>query len=1052
MLNCYLKTGALAIMLFCVGTLNGIAQVNQVSASASEGRLSGIVLDEYGKALSGAVIKIEDSKEYTFEKNRQDQYHVKTIIHEGQQLGVSDETGSFNIPVGNKEANILVTFPGYLTQILKLSDQGKMIIKMEPAYLKNPEKVTILYDEKDSKEILGSVASIYNRQLKTTPTSLYLNALSGRLPGFQTIEYSGFGTGRTTPITKIEFGISFPNDATEHSSGHSDNSEVLFNLRGQKPVTMIDGVQRDIYSIDPENIESVTVLKDALSTILLGQKSSRGVLQILTKKGISGPPRISFTAQTGVQNSLNQPKPLEAYQYAYLYNEGLTNAGQSAAYSSGDFSKFREGSSPFRFPNVNWYNTILRDDAPLSKYNLNINGGLKNARYSISVSYFNQQGMFKTSDDFDYSTKLELNRYLINSSIDVDVTKDFNIGLQIFGRIQDGRQPGAGVPSLLSKLYSTPNNAYPVYNPDQSYGGNSVNTTNLYGMTAGSGYLIDNSRDLMANLDLKYKFDNWLPGLYVKAKVNVSTTSSSLVNRSRQDPTYEFGISNDGDTVYTRYGTISNQQNSLNMTSVVQTFYAQAAIGYDSKIGKNNFGGMLFVDRQTVNYQFDLPGTYTDLAANGNYNYDQKYFVEGAVNYAGYDRFKPGDQFGLFYAGGVGWDIARENFMKNGSSRINQLKLRATYGRTGNSNEDRLGYFSWRSAFGQDGVNSYYVGGNYSAQFGLRVERGLANVKATWEKGNKFNTGLDVVFLENRFKASFDYYRDIYFDLLQARGASIALIGMNYPNENIGKNLYEGQELSLSYQNNIRKFHYFITANVSRMRTEVLYMDEVAQKYDWNKRTGRPVGQPFGYAANGLIQNQEEADRSATFAGGTIYPGDIRLIDLNNDGVIDQFDQKPIGNRSPVIYYGTTLGFSVAGFDFSVLLQGVKNRIYQSIDYSFGAFGKEQGYDYLVGRWTPETAGTATYPRLTVGFNNHNYANSSYWLHSGEYFRVKNIDVGYTFPYKLTHKLKVSVLRVFANAQNLFTETSYTRLDPEFMGNSYYPLQRIINTGVNIKF
>ena len=277
------------------------------------------------------------------------------------------------------------------------------------------------------------------------------------------------------------------------------------------------------------------------------------------------------------------------------------------------------------------------------------------------------------------------------------------------------------------------------------------------------------------------------------------------------------------------------------------------------------------------------------------------------------------------------------------------------------------------------------------------------------------------------------------------------MIGLPYPNQNIGKNLYEGQELSLSYRNNFKKFHYFITANASRMKTEVLFMDEVAQAYTWNKRTGKPVGQSFGYLANGLIQNQEEASQSATFAGGTIYPGDIKLIDLNNDGIIDQFDQRAVGNSKPVFYYGATLGFSVAGFDLSVLLQGVRNRTYQSVDYSFGLFGKEQGYGYLMGRWTPETAGTATYPRLTVGVNNHNYSNSSYWIHSGEYFRVKNIDIGYTFPYKLTHRLKISMLRIFANAQNLFTETSYSRLDPEFMGYGNYPLQRIINTGENIK-
>lgn len=1050
MLNRYLKIGTLNIVLFFVGAFSVNAQDVSVKTIPA-GSVEVTVIDEFGKPLPDVSIQADEKKHYLFVKNKNGQYHIREVKDEEKRLGITGTNGLFDLPVQDGKDRFVFTHPEYDIKVVQTDNNRPLTVKMTRTYLRDPKEVKVLYEKKDSKEILGAVSSIYNRQIKTTPTSLYLNALTGRLPGFYTWEINGFGTGKSASITESAFGVNFPSAETKHSSVNSDNSEFAFNLRGQTPVTIIDGVQRDIYSIDPENIESVTVLKDALSTLLLGQKSSRGVLQITTKKGVAGPPRISFTAQTGVQNTLKQPAPLNSYQYAYLYNEGLINDGKPTAYTSQDFARFRDGSSPLRYPDVNWYNTILRDNSPLSKYNLNVNGGLKNARYSLSLSYFNQEGMFKTSDAVDYGTKLELNRYLINTSIDVDVTKDFTMGLEIFGRIQDGHQPGVGTSDLLSNLYSTPNNAYPVFNPNGSYGGTSVNTVNLYGKTVSSGYLLDNARDLMANLDLKYKFDNWLPGLYAKAKVNVSSTSSSIVNRNRQDPTYQFTVGNDGDTTYTRYGSIASQQNSLDMTSTAHFFYAQGAIGYDSKIRNNNFDAMIFVDQQTSTYQFDLPEKYTNIAAKGNYNYDQKYFVEGAVNYAGFDRFKPGHQFGLFYAGGVGWDIAKESFIKDNLSWINQLKLRGTYGKTGNSNESSLGYFSWRSAFGQDGINSYPLGTNYSDNFGLRVELGLANINATWEKAHKFNSGLDMVFFDNHFKVTFDYYRDVYYDLLQQRGGSIALIGLSYPNENIGRNLYEGQELSLTYQNHINKFHYFITTNASRMKTKVLYMDEVTQQYEWNKRTGKPVGQSFGYLANGLIQNKAEANNTATLAGVSVYPGDIKLVDLNGDGVIDQFDQTAIGNTRPIFYYGTTLGFSICGFDFSVLLQGVKNRTYHIIDYSFGAFGQQQGYDYLVGRWTPETAATATYPRLTVGFNTNNYANSSYWLHSGEYFRVKNIDIGYTFPYQLTNKLKIAGIRIFANAQNLFTETAYDRLDPEIAGHSYYPMQRIINTGVNIK-
>ncbi|MGX5688389.1 SusC/RagA family TonB-linked outer membrane protein [Arcticibacter tournemirensis] len=992
--------------------------------------IKGTVLDEFGKPLVNASIKLSGGK---------------TAV-------VTDNSGSFQIEGPGGDETIIVEHPDYTTRKIKFKRDAQVLVKMDESYLKSPEKVQVLYNTRNTKEILGAVTSIYNKQLTSTPTPLYLNALTGRLAGFYTQEVSGFRTARTTSITVNDLAGTLPNEATRYTSGISDNSEINFSLRGQAPVTIIDGIQRDIYSIDPEQIESVTVLKDALSTLLLGQKSSRGVLQVVTKKGDAGPPRISFTAQSGFQSALKTPKPLSAHEYAYLYNEALLNSNLPAAYSAEDFQAYRDGSSPYIYPDVNWYNTILKDNNPISKYSLNVNGGLKNARYSLALSYMNQQGMFKSSDQFDYKTNLEQDRYLINSNIDVDVSQSFTIGLQIFGRIQEGRQPGAGVNEILKRLYSTPNNVYPVFNENGTYGGSSDYITNLYQQTTGSGYLLDNNRDLMANLDLNYKLDSWLPGLYAKAKVNFSSLSSTLVNRAFAREVMDAYLDAKGKIQYNRFGSISDPPNTMNATSTAQLFYVQGALGYNFSREGHSGGAMLFADQQSSTYQYDLPGKYTNIAATANYSYNNKYFAEAAVNYAGFDRFEPGNQFGLFYAAGLGWDVAQEDFFKDNVSWIEQFKLRGTFGKTGNSNENSLGYFAWRGAFGQDGTNSYPTSTSYSPIYGL-VERNMANVNATWEKGHKLNIGLDIQALKH-FTLNADYFRDTYYDLLQQRGSTTEIIGLSYPNENVGKNLYTGQELTLTYRNSINKFNYFITANASRLRTEVLYMDELQQRYPWNWRTGMPVGQTFGYRADGLIQTQEEADRAPLLAGTVVYPGDVKLVDLNSDGVIDQFDQTALGNTKPQINYGATLGFNIAGFDFSILLQGVKNRTYQQMDYSFGSGGKDQGYDYMIGRWTPATAATATYPRLTVGFNANNTPylnNSSFWTHSGEYFRIRNIDVGYTLPYSITRKLRVSGLRLFANAQNLFTETAYERLDPEVYSNAAYPIQRTINAGVNIK-
>lgn len=988
------------------------------------------IVDEFGKPLVGAQI-IGSTKDI---------------------IGQSDGEGKVILSGLTGQELVTVLAKGYYPKEINIGQQ--QLVAMVPRYVQQQDTVQVLYDRKAKANVLGSVATVYNSALNSTPSSLYLNALIGRLPGFYTQEVGGFRSARTAAITAQDLAGSLPSDDTKYNTSLTDNSELIFQLRGQNPVTLIDGVQREIYAIDPESIESITVAKDALSTLFLGQRSSRGILQITTKRGAVGAPRISFSAETGIQQNLKMQKPLEAHQYAYLYNEALLNAGRQPVYTQVDFDAYKNGDSPVLFPNVNWYDATIRNNNPISRFNLGVNGGVKNARYYLNLSYLSQQGMFKSSDEFSYATNLQQSRYLINSAIDLDVTKDFTIGLQLFGRIQDGRQPGAGVKNIMNTLYSTPNNAYPIFNPDGSYGGSSVFRTNLYQMTTGSGYLLDNTRDLLANLDFNYKLDQWLPGLYVKGKLNVSSGSSSLTDRNRKQPVYNVRYNDQGELVYVRYGTIEDQPNSFATTSSANFFYYQGTVGYDRSFDNgHSFGFKVFMDKQTSNYQFDLPAIYSNYAGSFDYNFKQRYFLEVALNYSGFNRFQPGERHGLFYATGLGWDLAKEDFMHTTSPWLNQLKLRATNGRTGNINENALGYYSWRAAYGQRGVEGYDFGSEY-AYVNSIIEKGLANIGATWEKADKLNIGLDVGLWNDKFRLTAEYFRDKYFDLLQQRGSTIELIGIAYPNENIGKNLYEGQELTVTYQNKINSFNYFVTANASRMRTEVLYMNEVFQKYDWNRRTGKPVGQAFGYIADGLIQTQEEADNAPLLNGNKVHPGDVKLRDLNGDGIINSYDQAPIGTTKPTIYYGATFGFNWKGIDFAMLWQGVANRSYQQVDYSFGSNGEGQGFAYMLDRWTPETAQTAKYPRLTVGADPTNtpmYTGSSFWIKNGAYLRLRNVDLGYTFPQLLTQRIKLSSLRVFVNAQNLLTLTPYSRLDPEVYSPTAYPAQRIISFGVNIK-
>ncbi|MBX3252782.1 MAG: SusC/RagA family TonB-linked outer membrane protein [Chitinophagaceae bacterium] len=993
-----------------------------VKTMAQQFTVTGSVVDEYGRALPGVTIQSK-----------------KTATK-----AISDNDGVFHI-VAQRNDVLEFNYLNYKTNSITVSDPSAITIaKLTPNTFAMPDKTDVLYEIKDNQNITGAVSSLYTSQLTTTPSTLYAYALAGRVAGLYTQQNRGWQGANTTALGQIDVdGLFYPNQ--KGLTAPNDNTEIGMTLRGQSAVTIVDGVQRDIYTIDPENIESVTVLKDGLSTILLGQRSSRGVILVTTKKPVSGKPHISLTAQTAIQEPIGLPDPLSAYEYAYLYNEALSNEGRTLAYTEADFQAYRNHSDPYGHPDVNWFKTILKNSSTMSRYSLNVTGGGKAARYAIGLGYLSDNALFKGSNT-DYSTNATFKRYTVNSNIDVDVTKDFNVKLQMFARVQEDNQPGGGTDAIISQMYTTPNNAYPVFNPDGSFGGTQAFQKNLYAQLTQSGYIEGYTRDISSNLELNYKFDQFVPGLWAKLQSNISVYAANATNRSAGVPSFKFSVSGN-DTTYNRYGSFTDQVNAFALTYSAQFWYLQGAIGYSRSIGKNNFTIKAFYDRNQSIFNYDLPKTLQNIALAGSYDLAGKYFAEAAVNYSGQDYYPPGRQFGLFYAAGLGWNLAKENFIKDNINWINNLKLRASYGRTGN---DNVGYFTWRESYQLNVViPTYPIGTNRASQY-VTQQSTLANPNVTWEKGDKFNAGIDAAFFKNTFLLTVDYYNDRYTDLLQLRGKQSAMIGISYPRENLGINRYYGVEVQAVYQNNIKDFNYAVSGNISSQQSKVIFSDEIEQKYQWSKRTGQRVDVEFGYIADDLIQTQQEAETSAAPAGYTLQPGDIKYKDLNNDGIINQYDQTAIGETKPLLFYGATASISYKGFDISVLLQGVANRKYLLIDNSFGS-GTQQAYTYIVGRWTPETGAASAFPRLTPGSNANNGLWSTYWVRNGNYFRLKNAEIGYSLPYKLVSRLRMTQIRVFANGLNLFTRAAFNRVDPEVYGQ-VYPNQRIVNFGVNVKF
>jgi len=994
--------------------------------------INGRLIDAYGQPLAKALVYVKGTGDSTF----------------------TDAAGKFTLPAGRNSV-LVMQYPGY-KQLQHTVKDNTVVLRMEEVFIPNPEHIPVLYGETYRRSSVGAIGTVYTSQLSATPATLYAYALPGRLAGLYTQQTSGFrnpGTGNNFDVDEFVGNIPRPG-ALEAN----DNSEINLWLRGQTPVTIVDGVQRDVFSIDPENIESISVLKDGLSTILLGQRSSRGVLLVTTKRARAGKPRLSFTAQTAIQQSLSMPKALPAWQYAYLLNEALQNDGKAPLYKEADIRAFRDHSDPYGHPDVNWYDQVLRDNAPLSRYNLNINGGGDVACYSVSLNYTGQQGIFKSSPENSYTTNAGLKRYLINTDVNIDVTSNLNVGMQLFGRLQEGTQPGAGTGKILGDLLATPNAAYPINNINGSWGGTGNLTTNLLSSTVNSGYIQDNSKDVMANVDLRYDLGDWLRGLSLKGKGNLSIQSANAINRSKQDLVYKMNITQ-GDTTYARFGQAVTQHNDFISVFNAQYFFGQISLNYDRQFGAHGLSAIVLADRRQTIFNYDLPGKATNLSAKATYNYGNRYFAEAAINRSGFNRYMPGRQYGTFYAGGIGWDIAREAFMQDQSGWLNQLKLRATYAQTGNG-IDNSGYYIWRQDFSENngiGGGIYEQGTARSPGSGFQ-ENGLANTNISWETARKIDVGIDVSLFSNHLQVTGDYYHDRYADLLQIRGKSIGLSGAAYPPENIGINLYKGGELTVTWQSDINDFHYFITANSSIEQSRVIYMDEQRRDYAWNKRTGQPVGMRFGYIADGFLQSAEEAAAAPIITGYQPLPGDIKYKDLNGDGAINQFDEAPIGKSSPRIYYGVSAGISWKGLELSALLQGVTNRtnyvanFATELGFQFLNFTYGQAYEQITGRWTPETAGTATYPRLSADANyNYNKASSTFWVRNGNYFRLKNVSIAYNLPYVWVQRLKLGGVKVFANGLNLFTHAAYDFVDPE-VGVGAYPIQRVLNTGLNIKF
>ena len=878
----------------------------------------------------------------------------------------------------------------------------------------------------------SAVSSVKGDELKSFVPNI-ANMLNGRIPGL-VVQQWGCEPGADSPAMNAR-------GVNTYGSGAG-----LF--------IVIDGFQSTeayFQQLTPQEIESITLLKDASATAIYGSKGANGVLLITTKRGTSDKIKINFSIQSGFQQPLRLPEFLGAYDYATLYNEALVNDGKSPLYTPMDLEAYKAGNDPIFHPDVDWYETILRKAAPITNYNFTASGSNEYFRYFVLLNVLDDRSLYRKAGNVsDFSKNGTYTRYNFRTNIDVKLSKRLQGAVTLGGTIEDKTNPGTSenTSGMFDLMSSIAPNAFPVYVSTGMYGGNSM-YSNPLGDLMQTGYTSYNGRSLQAIFQLKGDLGFITPGLSVSGAVGFNTYFKSYSKKSRQYARYSVDRDNADEIIYTTYGQNTSLAGDESSSSQWRDYSLQASLNYNRTFNELHNIDAIYLGSYNDYVVTGTDLSYKNIAMGGRvtYSYDKRYIGEFSFGYNGTENFPKGHRFGFFPAGSLGWILSNEAFLK-GNPILNYLKLRASYGIVGNDNIGGIRYM-----FDQyyDGYG-YHLGNSNNVQDGL-VQGKLANPDVTWEKEKKFNAGFEATLI-NKIDVSFDYFIQKRSNILSQPYRTVPdYLGISRPDINIGKVDNKGLETSIRYHGIGKKdLTYFVETSFWYAKNKVVYNAEAIQENEYLYGTGRMVGQPFVLEAIGFFKDEDDILKSPTQTFTDVRPGDIKYKDQNKDGKIDSNDYYPIGYTSmPQITLGLHGGITFKGFDLDVFFQGAANRTVYCGGKYYHAFQNDGKVSSIaMGRWTPETAETATYPRLSSENNLNNYQASSFWQKNGNFLKLRSLEIGYTLPFQFSRKINLEKVRIFANGTNLFSLDHMDGFtDPETM--SGYPALRTISFGLSIQ-
>lgn len=909
------------------------------------------------------------------------------------------------------------------------------------------ETKNVLMGSQDAEVSVQAISTASGDRLQHRPVFMMENTLDGILPGLYISTSQGYPTSQST-----------------------------FRLRGNTPIILVDGIPRSDVNIPVSQIESVSVIKDGLGLSMMGMSSGNGVVYIKTKRGQRSSLKIGFTAQLALNQQMFRPEFLNSYQYAGLLNEALMNDGKSPMYSQTDLELYRTGASPYTHPDVNWQDQLLRKSAPIQQYNLNFSGGGKVARYFIDLNVYNQDGFLKQDNSMNsYNTRENAKKYSLRTNTDINITDHTLFKVNVFGQMYRETTPGKMIQaSIYRDMYATPNNAYPVTNPDGSLGGSPVYVSNnLYGQSMMSGYYLYPKTDFNIDATLEHHFQGALKGLYASATYSYNSSYRETLNRSKnfevwsywKDPTEPSSAEE-----YQQMSSSSSQTNKTEYDRLNRMQFLEFALGYDFSLKKHNFRtkAVYSYNDYTASVKY-IPLRKNAVGFRAEYDYDRRYLAEFSVTGMNMNTLKPGKQWGVFPSVGAGWNLHREEWFD--VSAINFMKLRASFGINGNdgtgayyrSNSSSLSdyYYNYLQYY-KEGDKIYW--GSTPTEQKTLIEANMA-YPVQWEKITRWNVGLDMQLFDRSLNATVEYFHNTYDDVLQTPAGKGAnnLLGASMPRLNEGKYRRSGIELDLTYNKKFGDVSFMANANALFYKSKLLANGENAYPESYMQRVGEKYNQIFGYVADGLFQSQQEVEdylKTTTIEGYKPQPGDIKYRDLNGDHVIDGKDVKAIGNNAPLIEYGIYLGAEWKGLAFSMQWSGLGNSqtTTKMMPFTFNAQGSYgQALVEHLDRWTPENL-NAKYPRLSAGSNSYNEKSSTFWLQNSSYLRLKNVELSYTLPKMWTSRIHLDAVKFFVSGYNLVTISGIKDRDPEILSfldgttKGYVPNSKAYNFGINIQF